>query len=1058
MSPQNGTFESLEPPETAAVNNMGGPSSYYVPPANPGQTGSAKPYSLFRLINAGPIPFMVGLALATVIVLGGVLAISHYLNKPSTSTNEQQKSASVNNSAVFGDGKSNININLDTTISSGKNLTATGRATFVNQLDSASAFRIQNAAGTNLLNASTADGTITINGNLVVTGTINGNTIAQLIAAAGANTSAKTGPQGPRGASGIKGANGRDGNSCGLGVCVSLQGSATGIQENGNIDITGTVTADGIEPASPGDIGNSPGLVKTTIVNTVNSTAYNWQYNESPRWTAVGPDGFLRMTYVDNVYKDLHFLRCLDTDCTTSNNTLIISTPGYPDFVSLAIGSDGFARILYSADDYDSFYFVRCSDADCATRTTNLIASDGGNSDYYEASMALGSNDLAGVTYADYLDDTLHYIQCTNLDCSSKTNTQIVTTGLPEYSSTIIGSDGFARIAYEDYDSANPGPGKLQFIRCTSGDCSTKVTNVVALSDLTGLYYITLLIGSNGLPQISFNEWGDSINGRSREDVRYAACNDADCSSASLTTIDGSGNARQASMVLGSDGFPRISYGYTTLFSQGQLGVSYVACKNISCTDTSSVRVAGSGFGDPAQIVMGKDGLPRVIYNDFVNSNYTMARFLNDLAADTNSGSSLGSSSKSFSDLYLSHGLYINGSTLKSASDNTLSISSPADLNIQSGSNLNLQSTGQMVLATSTLVINPALESSQTPQGLLSKWYTSDSSFDYQNVGSGALAATIIDGPVNWTDTKFSPPAGSYGSYLNAKWVGYVRADYTETYTFYTTSDDGSRLYVNNKLVVDNWGSHGPIEKSGTIALALGEWYPIEIDYFQGGGGGSISASWSSPSTPKALIPLDHLKHDPSTDLRVNTNKGFTLLDVDSASASINDFGTLLIKPTISSTNAFLVQNTDGSAFLTVDTANSIVSVAGSSTIFGSLTVSNAHFKSTQTTAPTIGTPSNCGTAPSAAVTAGSTDSAGSFTITAGTGSPTTCDTVITFNKTYGAAPKSVVLTPTTAVGSATGALSAQVSAETATTFTIKFAPTNPSASQKNSFYYWVIE
>lgn len=114
----------------------------------------------------------------------------------------------------------------------------------------------------------------------------------------------------------------------------------------------------------------------------------------------------------------------------------------------------------------------------------------------------------------------------------------------------------------------------------------------------------------------------------------------------------------------------------------------------------------------------------------------------------------------------------------------------------------------------------------------------------------------------------------------------------------------------------------------------------------------------------------------------------------------------------------------------------------------------DGHVKSTQTTAPTIGTPINCGTTPTAAVTASSTDSAGSFTITAGTGSPTTCDTIFTFNNTFGAAPKSIILTPSTATG---GAKDIYVSASSATTFTVKLN-TSPAASEANTYYYQVIE
>jgi hypothetical protein len=172
--------------------------------------------------------------------------------------------------------------------------------------------------------------------------------------------------------------------------------------------------------------------------------------------------------------------------------------------------------------------------------------------------------------------------------------------------------------------------------------------------------------------------------------------------------------------------------------------------------------------------------------------------------------------------------------------------------------------------------------------------------------------------------------------------------------------------------------------------------------------------------------------------------------------------GSALFKNSANSTVAFQIQDAGGVSLFGIDTSNRIITIAGDTTTFANLTLSNAHFKLTQTTAPTIGTPSNCGTSPTAAVTAGSTDSAGSFTITAGTGSPTTCDVVISFNKAFGAAPKSVVITPTLAVGSATNQRVAYVSATSSTTFTIKIntnlTGNTPAASEVMSFYYWVVE
>ena len=59
-----------------------------------------------------------------------------------------------------------------------------------------------------------------------------------------------------------------------------------------------------------------------------------------------------------------------------------------------------------------------------------------------------------------------------------------------------------------------------------------------------------------------------------------------------------------------------------------------------------------------------------------------------------------------------------------------------------------------------------------------------------------------------------------------------MQAQRTQTYTFYTTSDDGVRLWVNNQLVVDNWTDHAATENSGAIALTAGQRYDIRMEFY----------------------------------------------------------------------------------------------------------------------------------------------------------------------------------------------------------------------------------
>ncbi len=80
-------------------------------------------------------------------------------------------------------------------------------------------------------------------------------------------------------------------------------------------------------------------------------------------------------------------------------------------------------------------------------------------------------------------------------------------------------------------------------------------------------------------------------------------------------------------------------------------------------------------------------------------------------------------------------------------------------------------------------------------------------------------------------------------------WQGYINIPVTGTYTFKTTSDDGSALWFNaftavGKRLVDNDGQHSTVTKAATLTITAGI-YPIYIQYFHNTAAGNMSVSWS---------------------------------------------------------------------------------------------------------------------------------------------------------------------------------------------------------------------
>jgi hexosaminidase len=99
-------------------------------------------------------------------------------------------------------------------------------------------------------------------------------------------------------------------------------------------------------------------------------------------------------------------------------------------------------------------------------------------------------------------------------------------------------------------------------------------------------------------------------------------------------------------------------------------------------------------------------------------------------------------------------------------------------------------------------------------------------------------------------------PSGRFGLRL----TGYIKVPRPGIYTFFLSSDDGSRLTVADRLVVDHDGPHSMSEKSGQVALHRG-WHPIQVTYFQGGGGQGMRLEVEGPGFPRREVPAGWFAH-----------------------------------------------------------------------------------------------------------------------------------------------------------------------------------------------------
>jgi len=169
----------------------------------------------------------------------------------------------------------------------------------------------------------------------------------------------------------------------------------------------------------------------------------------------------------------------------------------------------------------------------------------------------------------------------------------------------------------------------------------------------------------------------------------------------------------------------------------------------------------------------------------------------------------------------------------------------------------------------------PAGATSYTDAGGLSpntKYYYKVQAIN-QNGGSGYDTASIGGLFYNFYQGTFSPlinfdsaggvpvvssgilnnislaPAGSVTTNFGFLYLGRIHIPKSGTWTFYTSSDDASELFINGykwaNVVVNNNFQQGQTQRSGTISLTAGD-YPFYVSYEQSGGGFAMAVSWSN--------------------------------------------------------------------------------------------------------------------------------------------------------------------------------------------------------------------
>ena len=151
--------------------------------------------------------------------------------------------------------------------------------------------------------------------------------------------------------------------------------------------------------------------------------------------------------------------------------------------------------------------------------------------------------------------------------------------------------------------------------------------------------------------------------------------------------------------------------------------------------------------------------------------------------------------------------------------------------------------------------------------------------YEWENVQKGVKVKPGIaynyyepDGKVDLSDLKNEASASGVTDIISIEkkkrsekiafdFSGYIKIEKESIYTFFTESDDGSKLYIDDKEVVNNDGDHGNVEKSGKVALRKG-YHKIKVQYFDSGGGNTLKVSYQPDGSDKKEIPATLLFHN----------------------------------------------------------------------------------------------------------------------------------------------------------------------------------------------------
>lgn len=92
------------------------------------------------------------------------------------------------------------------------------------------------------------------------------------------------------------------------------------------------------------------------------------------------------------------------------------------------------------------------------------------------------------------------------------------------------------------------------------------------------------------------------------------------------------------------------------------------------------------------------------------------------------------------------------------------------------------------------------------------------------------------------------PAEGFEADNFSVRWKGRLKTELSGTYELTAASDDGVRLYLDGKLLIDHWSNHAVEARMAKVSLEAEKFYEITVEYYEDGGDAAALVGWTKPN------------------------------------------------------------------------------------------------------------------------------------------------------------------------------------------------------------------